>query len=363
MKQIFLIGRIVLVKNYQSLMTCVATLAAGVACADLTPFDKLDLTTHSAFSATATVGGTTNCSLSDNAPTPADGYFVLESELTTTPSLLVTPTSAEKKDIEKFEVAFKAAFVDPTELPSSVPDAKIGFALTSATSAKYYGGSQWNDLTTTPLPTIVEDADYTLRIDYDGRQNKARFVLTKNGAETPAYTSDWVGVGAVVSNVIGILGSGSIKSLGGTTFTISAEVIEITPEGETSPIDIKLTPAQITAIGDPTSTAKLANGHTALTSYILFGKAHGDVTAEDVPVVKGNPTGGDASNVAISIPNLKLQTVTGATVSFQLQGRATTEAEWQNVGDANATGAFTFPANTSYRYFKVVTTITYGTAQ
>lgn len=333
--------------KFTTLMTLAATTAAGVALADLTPFDNLELSEAATFANDGTIPELTGDLTGDAAYTLAQqGSDIL-------------------KDVEKFTIQLKVGFVDSTELATLKPqDAKIGFAFTGTSTAAYFNGNVWTPVDLSALKTpisVAEEADKTLLIELDRRVTtedkvKARFKLDETAV------TDWVAVADVVSNTVAIYGSGTIVSVKGATYTIAAEVIEIIPEGENAPVVIKPTPEQAAAIGDPKAT--LENGHTALTSYILFGKASTAITAADVLVVKGNPTGGDASNVAISIPNLNLQTVTGATVSFQLKGSTSGETDtWQNVGDANATGAFTFPANTSYRYFKVVTTITYATAQ
>ena len=331
--------------KFTTLMTLAATTAAGVALADLTPFDSLELSQAATFAKTE--------------PSTLDGDLSSAAA-----ALVVGPGDATTlKDVEKFTVVFNVGFVEWAELQNVKPaEAKIGFAFTDATHAAYFNGTTWTQV---QVSEVAEEAEKTLLIELDRRDatKKARFsfVETVEGVETKTVVKDWVAVADVVSNTVAVYGSGTIVSVHGATFTIAAEVIEIIPEGEDAPVVIKPTPEQAAAIGDPKAT--LENGHTALTSYILFGKASTAITAADVLVVKGNPTGGDASNVAISIPNLNPQTVTGAAVSFQLQGRATADAEWHNVGAANTTGAFSFPANTTDRYFKVVTTITYDTAQ
>ena len=332
--------------KFTTLMTLAATTAAGVALADLTPFDKLELSPEASFAKTdqTTVEGDLSSATAALVVGPGDAT--------------VTGNPSVRQPIEKFTIVFHVGFVEWSELQNVKPaEAKIGFAFTDATHAAYFNGTTWTQV---EVSAVTEEAEKTLLIELDRRGDattkKARFSLGGTAI------TDWVDVADVEANTVAVYGSGTIVSVNGATYTIAAEVIEVTPEGEEGKFVIKPTPEQAEAIGNPTAT--LANGHTALTSYILFGKASTAITAADVPVVKGNPTGGDASNVAISIPNLNLQTVTGATVSFQLKGSTSGETDtWQNVGDANATGAFTFPANTSYRYFKVVTTITYATAQ
>lgn len=343
--------------KFTTLMTLAATTAAGVALADLTPFDSLELSQAATFAKTE--------------PSTLDGDLSSAKA-----ALVVGPDDATAlKDVEKFTVVFNVGFVEWAELQGVKPkDAKIGFAFTGTSTAAYFNGTTWTQV---QVSEVAEEDEKTLLIELDRRDatKKARFsfVETVEGVETKTVVKDWVAVADVVSNTVAIYGSGTIVSVHGATYTIAAEIVVVDPEG-TGEVNIDFTPTQMTDLAtkfgcDPSDVpAKLtaeatkgANGNTALVNYVLFGEV--GTTVDKTLVVKGNPTGGDASNVAISIPNLNPQTVTGAAVSFQLQGRATADAEWHNVGAANTTGAFSFPANTTDRYFKVVTTITYGTAQ
>ena len=333
--------------KFTTLMTLAATTAAGVALADLTPFDNLELSEAATFANDGTIPELTGDLTGDAAYTLAQqGSDIL-------------------KDVEKFTIQLKVGFVDSTELATLKPqDAKIGFAFTGTSTAAYFNGTEWVSVDLSelsPAITVAEEADKTLRIELDRRVTtegkvKARFKLDETAV------TDWVAVADVVSNTVAIYGSGTIVSVNGATYTIAAEVIEITPEGETSAIDIKLTPVQVAAIGDPTSKTPLANGHTALTSYILFGKAATAITASDMPQVVGVPKASAATKVALKVQGLNVQAVEGVTVQYKLMGSTTgADESWTQVGDANTTGAFEFDASTNNRFFKVVTVITYAT--
>lgn len=361
----------------QVLLTNILAVAAFTVLADtqsngVTPFENLKTTVHKAFSATTTE--TNECSVSQGVSVEGE-YFVVESELdATTPSLVVTPSSeVEGKDIKDFDVTFKASFVDASDLSGAVVgDAKIGFALTSATSASYfYPGDPkgtWTALDPekgTGTLSVTEDAECTLHVDYDGRVQQARFNIGN-------FTSEWVTVGAIALNSIAVHGSGSVKSLAGSTYKIIAEVVVITPEGETGSVDIDIPPKAMADIAtklgcDPAKPAEVAeklnttnekNGLTELTNYILFGRVGSDIEAIDMPVAKGAPAA-TSGNVAVSISGLDVQTNVGATVKYQLLG-STNNTEWHNVGEASTESKFEFtPVSNGDRYFKVQAIIEY----
>lgn len=368
----------------QVLLTNILAVAAISAIADtqpngVTPFDNLRTTRVAEFSATA--NGASGCTVTkvDGKVTIADSYYVVESELTDAVPLTVTPETATTRAIEKFDVTFKASFVDVTDLATAVVGgAQIGFALTSATSASYFCPGDpkgtWTALDPekgTGTLSVTEDAECTLHVDYDGRVQQARFNIGN-------FTSEWVAVGAVENNTMAVLGSGSVKSFAGATYDIEAEVVVITPEGEEDPVNVEIPPTAMADIAlklgcDPAKPTEVAeklnvtnaqNKLTELTNYILFGKVGSDITAADKPVVEGvalAPTTDNANKVGIKLTGLKVQSVSGATVSYQLMGRASTTAEWVKVGPAMTTPSFTFDKPEGTRYFKVVTVITYGT--
>lgn len=363
----------------QVLLTNILAVAAFTVLADtqsngVTPFENLRMTTDSSFSATA--GGTkTNCDVSmvDGKAKVSDDYYVLDAELTDEAPLKVAPTDMELREIARFDVTFKASFVDEADLSdAAVGEAKIGFALTSATSASYFCPGDpkgtWTALDPekgTGTLSVTEDAECTLHVDYDGRVQQARFNIGN-------FTSEWVTVGAIALNSIAVHGSGSVKSLAGSTYTIIAEVVVITPEGETGSVDIDIPPtamadiatklgcdpAKPTEVAEKLNTQNEKNGLTELTNYILFGRVGPDIEAVDMPVAKGAPAA-TSGNVAVSVSGLDVQTNVGATVKYQLLG-STNNTDWHNVGEARTESKFEFtPESNGDRYFKVQAIIEY----
>lgn len=317
-----------------------AATVAGVALADTptAPYDKLVLTQAAEFK--------------DEPTKPYDVSGDLKGDAVKT----LAQTDVALKEVEQFDVTFKPTFCDDTkDLPK--PDgARVGFAFVDATTAAYYNGTDW---ATADVSTVSEETAYTVHFDIDRRATQKQARIKLGGA----VLVNWFNISDLAANAIAIYGTGTIVSMAGKTYTISAEVIEIIPEGEETAIDIKLTPAQVEAIGDPTSATKLANGHTALTSYILFGKAHGDVKASDTPQVVGVPKASAADKVALKVQGLNVQDVEGVTVQYKLMGSETGAADsWTQVVAPQDSTAFEFDASTNYRFFKVVTVITYATA-
>ena len=374
----------------QVLLTNILAVAAISAIANtqpngVTPFDNLRTTRVAEFSATAnaTSETTSGCTVTkaDDKVTIADSYYVVESELTdTTFPLVVNPSEQIKKtEIEDFDVTFKASFVDASDLTTAeVGGAQIGFALTSATTASYYcpgANPAWVALTKATDSSdlsVAEDTECTLHVDYDGRENKARFTIG-------TFKSEWVSVGTVANNTMAVLGSGSVKSLAGATYDIAAEVIIVTPGGEGAK-NIEFTEAQMdnlrAQLGSEADASAVAtalssadpqvNGNTAMDNFVLFGKiteGEGAVTENLKPIVKGEKASAE-SKVKVSLGNLNVQSVKGATVQYKLMGSETgADGTWKQIGDASTTAAFEFDTSTSYRYFKVVTVITYENAE
>lgn len=326
--------------SLKSILTCAAVAAVALnGIADTTPtapYDKLVLTQADAFSNTTV--------------TPVSGALS-----DTTPAATLAQTDVALKDVEKFDVTFKPTFCDDASALPTPTGAKVGFAFVNETTAAYFNGSAWQ--TETMTSEVSEGTQYAVHFDIDRRATPmARIKLDGT------TLVDWFAVSDLAANAIAIYGTGTIVSMAGTTYTISAEVIEIIPEGEETAIDIKLTPAQVKAIGDPASATKLANGHTALTSYILFGKASTAITASDKPQVVGVPKASAADKVALKIQGLNVQAIEGVTVQYKLMGSTTgADDSWNEVVAPQDSTAFEFSASTNYRFFKVVTVITYAT--
>lgn len=338
-----------------SCMTVVAALAVGSAFAELTPFDSLGLSDPV-----------------DTFSNTADQAKAYEGELSGDAVLTVSQKTFAAQPVEKFTISFQPTFADFADLPS--PDgAKVGFAFTDSNKAAYYNGTSWTAIDLSSA--VAEDVTQTVIIELDRRVTtkgkvKARFTLGST-----AVTEEWVDVDDVTANAVAIYGTGTIVSINGKTFTIetSSEVIVIHPEAgknvtfSETQIDTMAsqlggatpaTPAEVAAALKVTTAQ--ANGLTALDNFVLFGKVTG-ATAADKPVVQGAATAAapGSNTLTINVGGLaNKQKVSGATVSFQLQGKTSTG--WENVGESNERGVFeltTLP--TVYRTFKVVTTVSY----
>ena len=325
-------------------LAAVAT-AAGVALADTptAPYDKLELTQAAQFK--------------DETSSEVSGDLKGDAVKT------LAQTDVALKEVEQFDVTFKPTFCDDvSDLPKPV-GAKVGFAFVDETTAAYYNGT-WRTVTMTSA--VAEGTPYTVHFDIDRRatQKQARIKLGD------AVLVGWFNISDLKSNAIAVYGTGTIVSMAGTTYTISAEVIVINPDGEGN-ADIKFTADQMTDLATkfgvpaaqvPTKLAEVSavNGQTALVNYILFGKT--TVTASDAPIAKGVPGEATEGKVKVALQGLDVQTVAGATVKYRLMGSANS-TDWHPVVAPQASATFEFPATTTDRFFKVVTVITYATAQ
>lgn len=326
-------------------LAAVAT-AAGVALADTTPtapYDKLVLTQEAQFK--------------DETSSEVSG------DLNGAAVKTLAQTDVALKEVEKFEITFKPTFCDDTKDLPKPEGAKVGFAFVNETTAAYYNGT-WQTVTMTSA--VAEGTAYTVHFDIDRRATQKLARIRLDGTTLV----NWFEVSDLAANAIAIYGTGTIVSMAGTTYTISAEVIVINPDGEGN-ADIKFTADQMTDLatkfGVPAAQvpAKLAevsavNGQTALANYILFGKT--TVTAADAPVAKGVPGEASAGKVKVALDGLNVQKVTGATVQYKLMG-SPNGTSWTQVGETSSSATFEFPATTTDRFFKVVTVITYATAQ
>lgn len=371
-------------KKAQCLLTFAAAFAAGVSLATtdgetsangVTPFDKLRLGgAEGSFSATTET--TSGCKVykADDKVTIEDSYYVVESELADSFPLTVIPTGTPTRAIAKFDVTFKASFVDSADLSGdnvNVGDAKIGFALTSGTSASYYNGKAWGQLTEWDTP-VVEETEYCLHVDYDNRaEKKARFTLTKVDGSVVVFTSEFVEVGTVSANAMAVLGSGSVKSFAGEAFAITAEVVivgerEITvPEATMEDIKKKVSVDPVEFLAD--TKAGSVTGLSNLERIVLTGQV-AEPTIENKPkvVAKAFPT--EDGKLAIQLDNLEaeLPQIEGATPKFELQGSAVKNADdkgWTTVAENNM-GKFEISATEltqKFKFYRVKASVVYPT--
>lgn len=349
-------------KKMKYLMACSAAIAAGIACADesLTDFDKLVLDTAKTFSADKS--GATNATLVPVSPTIEGDYITIDGELVGdeegNPALSLTASgdAADIKAVEKFDITFKAGFVDAEELPETYANAQIGFALTGGQSAKYYNGTRWCDFN--QFAAVAEDEDVTLHVDYDHRQKKARFnlgnvVLT---AGDPATT--WVPVGTVGSNKIAAYGAGSIKSLVGNAYPIKAEQIKV-PDSTVEVVINELDVPELKKAGYAAENTVIS-GMNNLEAYILTGKVGEKVEAPVAKIAADSADGKVQFNLAgVNVEEVasRISGNTGA-VQYVLEG-SKDNSSWvtitADVSNTDGTPAITMPLTNAdtYKYFRV----------
>lgn len=348
-------------KKMTAYVSCAVALTATVAVAATGDIKSVTLGTESDPVWQELPTAPTAANWGGSAPAIDDGSFVVD-DATYTRGTGVTPAAA----VVVCNFTLTASYLDDTADIDVPKNPQTGFCIVksgeSAAVFKAYVGGEWLALQGATVP--AEEAAYSLKVNLDYVNKKVQFkvdddVLSDStGATWFSNCQD----SATDVSAVAFVGSGKVALIGRATNTIAAEVIEVVPEGETSAIDITLTAEQLAAIGNPASTEKLGNGMTALTSYILFGKASAAITAADKPQVVGVPKATAADKIAIKVQGLNVQTVPGATVGYKLMGSETGSADsWSQIGEANTTGAFEFDASTNNRFFKVVTVITYAT--
>ena len=324
-----------------------AMLVAGVAFADnvVTPFDRLKLAEEKPFSATAS-SGLVNATIAPENPKVENDYYVLEGELNTTAALAMVASDVDKTDIEKFTVAFKAGFVDASEL-KAYEGAKIGFVLTSGTAAQYFNGTDWVVFDT--FTEIAEDAEVTLTVDFDGRQNLARFTLGEEVLKVAG--SEWVPVGAIAANTIKAFGAGEIKALAGQTMSISGIVIPA-PAGKKA-IEVAINEDEVQAIeaaGGFDKQSEQVSGMNNIEAFILTGKAGNEAVK---PVAKIETTSEDGGKINFKLDGVKVQEIENGTVAFILEGSNDNSAWAEIQRGSSATIAMPITKAADYKFFRV----------
>lgn len=326
-----------------------AMLVAGVAFADnvVTPFDRLKLAEEKPFSATAS-SGLVNATIAPENPKVVNDYYVLEGELSNTTAALAMKASDDvgKTDIEKFTVAFRAGFVDASEL-KAYEGAKIGFVLTSGTAAQYFDGTVWVAFDT--FTEIAEDAEVTLTVDFDGRQNLARFTLGEEVLKVAG--SEWVPVCAIAANTIKAFGAGEIKALAGQTMSISGIVIPA-PAGKKA-IEVAINEDEVQAIeaaGGFDKQSEQVSGMNNIEAFILTGKA-GDEAVK--PVAKIETTSEDGGKINFKLDGVEVQEIENGTVAFILEGSNDNSAWIEIQRGSSATIAMPIANAGTYKFFRV----------
>lgn len=366
-----------------------ATLAAGLASSAFadatptatptpTPYANLAFKTNQTY--TVTVNGTTqtpsNGAWSGSQVVVENSAIVIDSD--STEPLTFTPdaiTDEAKKTCDATELDFnvEASFVPATVNLAAGDDARCGFAIKLAadpvaTNYWLYNGGEW---TQSASPVAVESGemfDLKVRLDFRSDVKKATyFVKGVNIGETALTATNPVAV-------IDFVGNGSLKSLRGDRLAIVSEKIEINPGSgsvtlvieEESLKEIRKAAKEKdigTYLAEPVTV--IGNGMTRLDAQVLFGTT--DPTTDNKAVVKGAPKEASEGKVRVNIEGLTDKQVGGATIKYQLQGSTTGAAEdsaWHDIGgEVTDVTKLEFDQNTTDRFIRVKTSVSYGNAQ
>lgn len=367
-----------------SALAMTATLAAGLipsAFADATQYKDLVFKTNQTY--TVTVSGSQktvdNGSWNEStSPLIVDGGAIEFDTDASTPSTFTPDTDNSNSTCDATELKFNvsAAIVPKTVTLAIDADAQCGFAIQATDAGNkfmVYTGSTpaWVSAGDCAL-TADEYFDLTVKIDY--RNSVAQYVVTKDG-QSSTLGNQWyplAGSDRTSVNAIDFIGNGKLTSLRGDKLQIISEVIEITPSGSQTKVTLVIPEEQMadikkeagekeigTYLNEKTDGEKL----TRLDAVVLYGKTEVNTSSTDKTSVKGNVTAvpSEGNVVCVKIDGLAVKAVGGATVKHELQGRANGTDEWSKV--AEGTGAepnLQIPASTTFRYFRVVTSVEYG---
>lgn len=347
----------------------------------------------------ATVGGTL-AATGDATCDVVNGKFEIDSDLAS--PVTFTASNSLTQDQSKVTFDLSAATVPANALPTqtelTTKGAKVAFAIHQAAAdarafKAWVGGQNWISLTGAIVPE--EDADYTLLMEFNNT-NDAKLVRFTVGTTVGTTvlkndTTEWIPYGTAVTGQVCVdfVGCGKVASFVGNQIYITAEVITIGDKGtvEVKTEDLKAFKKAIDGTSYKTVDAFLAADATAAypnTSFqanlkvaeaYALGLVVKDANDKMVPLADGNgaiTVKADAqANVDGGIPvkmniNPPPETETGATITYQLAGSATGEANtYQSVGELKTNPAeITIPTAyvdgtiKSYRFFKVTTNVT-----
>lgn len=362
-----------------SALAMTATLAAGLissAFADATPYKDLVFKTNQTY--TVTVNGSTKTDTKgtwNESAVPlniADDAIEFDSDASTRSTFTLTTDNSTCNATElKFNVS--AAIVPKTVDLAIDPNAQCGFAIQAtdnATNYMVYVGSDsdpaWVSAGACGL-TADEYFDLTVKIDY--RNSKAQYLV-----DDTLIGNEWYDLAAKNTSVgaIDFIGNGKLTSLRGDKLEIISEVVEITPSGSQTKVTLVIPEEQMAAVKTAAGTTEIGTylnettdggKLTHLDAVVLYGKPVVDTSSTDKILVKGNATGtpSEGNVVCVKIDGLAVKDVGGATVKHELQGSANGTDGWTKV--VEGTGAepnLQIPASTTYRYFRVVTSVEYG---
>ena len=375
----------------KKLLIAFSMIGAGALIASAATDNATDKTrTNDWFSVTttSTIGGT--FAPTGDATLDVDtGKFVIDSDLANPVTFTTATGNGLTQDLSRVSFDLEAAVVPSSALPTRTEltdkGAKVAFAIVKGTPNNVYkvwlGGDAWQALSGTPPE---ENTSYTLVMDFDKRNgNKVRFSVGGKVLTAAADSASWLTYATAVENTVSVdfIGSASVGSFLGNQIEITGEVIVIPGKGEIDvrKDDVAAVAATATAKGyesvdaflaDDAKTAFGSDFVTAVT--VAEAYALGLVKKNDnalVPVDKGElKIAADAqAQVSDSIKvNLNVEPLstadTGATITYELQGRKSAAGEWTRlVSDVTSLDNLVIPTEQvtdGYRHFKVVTTVT-----
>lgn len=360
-----------------------ATLAAGLASsafADVTPYEKLVFETNQTYSVAAG-GAATRGSWKEGStavtPVVENSKVVIDSDADL-PLSFVPAEDNSAFDVTELKFNVEASYVPAMVDLATNENARCGFAIKYDSTTPYYylfDGSDWakvSDKTVTPQTNAM--FNLMVRLDYRADVKTATYFV--EGTEIGTTTlGDKSAVGA-----IDFVGNGSLSTLNGYKLQLVSEKIEITPGGTGSSVTLTIPEESIALIkakaqergkevssylNEAAAESGALKDITRLDAQVLFGTA--EPTADNKTVVKGTPKEASEGKVRVNIVGLTDKQVGGATIKYQLQGSTTGAAEdsaWHNIGDeVTDVTKLEFDQNTTDRFIRVKTSVSYGNAQ
>lgn len=340
----------------------------------------------------AMVGGTL-AATGDATYDVVNDKFEIDSDLAS--PVTFTASNSLTQDQSKVTFELSAATVPSNALPTqtelTAKGAKVAFAIHQVAGAErafkaWVGGQNWISLTGADVP--VEDADYTLLMEFNNT-NGAKLVRFTVGTDVLKNdTTEWISYETAVTGSVYVdfVGCGKVASFVGKQIYITSEVITIGDKGtvEVKTEDLNAFKKAIVGTGYQTVDAFLAADATEAYSSASFqsglkvaeayalGLVVKDKDNKMSPLADGNgaiTVKADAqANVVGGIPvkmniNPPAKTETGATITYQLKGSADGDKDpYVAIGEpVDDPADITIPKTAvtgGKRFFKVVTTVT-----
>lgn len=364
-----------------SALAMTATLAAGLissAFADATPYKDLVFKTNQTYTVTVNGSAKTDTKGTWNesaAPLIVDGGAIEFDTDASTPSTFTPAPDNSTCNATELKFNVSAAIVPKNVTLATDADAQCGFAIQAtdnATNYMVYVGSDSDPAwVSAGACGLTADAYFDLTVKIDYRNSKAQYLV-----DDTLIGNEWYDLAAKNTSVgaIDFIGNGKLTSLRGDKLQIISEVVEITPSGSQTKVTLVIPEEQMAdiktaaeadgkAIGTYLNETTDGGNLTHLDAVVLYGKTDVDTSSTDKILVKGNATGTPSAGnvVCVKIDGLAVKDVGGATVKHVLLGSENGTDGWTEVDEG--TGAnpdLQIPANSDYRYFRVVTSVEYG---